>query len=181
MVLTTDTQIVGKRERDARIGFDIPKHLSASVIKPYGFTGSVAEITAAYKGKNEFDWSIIRYMKTKSGLAVIPKGISNYDDAIKAISYGADGIFVSNHGGRQLDTVPSTIECLPEVVRAVRDSGKKVPVFFDGGVRKGEDVLKAIALGADAVMVGRPILYGLAYDGQAGVEKVLNILNEELK
>ena len=120
-------------------------------------------------------------MKAKSGLLVIPKGISNYDDTIKALKHGADGIFVSNHGGRQLDTTPSTIECLPEVVRAVKDSGKKVPVFFDGGIRKGEDVLKAIALGADAVMVGRPILYGLAYGGQAGVEKVLNILNDELK
>ena len=97
-------------------------------------------------------------------MPVIPKGISNYSDAVLALEQGADGIFLSNHGGRQLDTTPSTIECLPEVVRAVKDSGRKVPIFFDGGVRKGSDVLKALALGADLVMVGRPALHGLACD-----------------
>ena len=80
-----------------------------------------------------------------------------------------------------MDTTPTTLECLPEVVKAVRDSGKKVPIFFDGGVRTGSDVLKALALGADVVFIGRPTLYGLAVDGQNGVEKVLNILNDELK
>ena len=114
-------------------------------------------------------------------MLVIPKGISNYEDAQIAIEHGADAIFVSNHGARQLDTTPATIECLPEVVKAVRDSGKKVPIFFDGGVRKGSDVLKALAIGADLVLLGRPILYGLACDGQNGVERVLEIMNNELK
>ena len=124
---------------------------------------------------------MIKHVKEVSGMFVIPKGISNYDDAILALEHGADAIFVSNHGARQLDTAPATIECLPEVVRAVRDSGRKVPIFFDGGVRRGTDVLKALALGADIVMIGRPILHGLACDGQNGVERVLNILNDELK
>ena len=98
-------------------------------------------------------------------MLVIPKGISNYDDAMLALKNGADGIMVSNHGGRQLDTAPATLDCLPEVVQAVEDHGVKVPIFFDGGVRQGSDVLKAIAMGADAVFIGRPVLYGLAYDG----------------
>ena len=181
LCLTTDTQIVGKRERDVRLNFTIPKHLSVSILEKYNFTGTVPEVTAKFKGNNEFDWTIIKHMKEVSGLPVIPKGISNYDDTIIALEHGADGIFLSNHGARQLDTTPGTIECLPEVVRAVRDSGRKVPIFFDGGVRKGSDVLKALALGADVVMIGRPVLYGLACDGQNGIEKVLSILNDELK
>ncbi|CAN7985575.1 unnamed protein product, partial [Ixodes pacificus] len=99
------------------------------------------------------------------------------EDAEEAIKHGVSAILVSNHGGRQLDGVPSTIEALPEVVRAVRG---RVEVYLDGGVRRGTDVVKALALGAKAVFVGRPVLWGLAYNGQAGVSKVLEILREEL-
>ena len=89
-----------------------------------------------------------------------------YEDALLAIQHGADGVYVSNHGARQLDTTPATIEVLPEVVRAVRDSGRKdVAIFFDGGVRNGQDCLKALAYGADAVLIGRPVLFGLACGG----------------
>ena len=124
----------------------------------------LAEYVKQHKN-NQIDWSIISHIKKASGLLVIPKGISNYDDAILALKNGADGIMVSNHGGRQLDTQPATLDCLPEVVKAVKDYGAKVPIFFDGGIRQGSDALKAIGMGADAVFIGRPVLYGLAYDG----------------
>ena len=106
----------------------------------------------------------------------------SYEDAVMSLMKGADGIFVSNHGARQLDTTPATIQVLESVMQAIKDSGRKnFPVIFDGGVRTGEDVLKAIALGANLVLIGRPVLYGLACDGQSGVERVLRILNDELK
>ena len=100
-----------------------------------------------------------------SGLKVFAKGVMCYEDAILAIQNGADGIHVSNHGARQLDTTPATIDVLPEIVRAVKELNPSIPIYFDGGVRKGTDVLKALAIGADCVYVGRPILYGLATDG----------------
>ena len=99
------------------------------------------------------------------------------EDAVLAIKNGADGIYVSNHGARQLDTTPATIDVLSEIVQAVRPLNKYIPIYFDGGVRRGTDVLKALALGADCVFVGRPILWGLATNGQQGVERVLEILN----
>ena len=104
---------------------------------------------------------------------VVAKGVMCYDDAVLAIENGADGIFVSNHGARQLDTTPATIDVLPEIVAAVKNSARKVPIFFDGGIRKGSDAFKAIALGADVVFIGRPVLWGLAVGGQQGVEKVI--------
>ena len=104
-----------------------------------------------------------------------------YEDAKLAIANGADGIHVSNHGARQLDTTPATIEVLEEIVRAVKEMKNPIPVFFDGGVRRGSDVLKALAIGADVVFIGRAVLWGLATNGQVGVEKVINILNQELK
>lgn len=114
---------------------------------------------------NEIGWDIIPYIKKASGLLVVAKGIMCYDDAVLAIRNGADGLYVSNHGARQLDTTPATIDCLPEVVCAVKDLKIKIPIFFDGGVRKGSDVLKALALGADCVFLGRAVLWGLACDG----------------
>lgn len=99
------------------------------------------------------------------------------EDAALAIQHGADAIVVSNHGGRQLDCVPSTLEVLPKIVATVKG---RIPMLFDGGVRRGSDVFKAIALGADLVLIGRPIIWGLGYKGQQGVETVVNILEREL-
>ena len=130
---------------------------------------------------NEIGWDIIPWIKKESGLKVVAKGIMCYDDAILAIENGADGVFVSNHGARQLDTTPATIDVLPEIVQAVKDSKKNVPIFFDGGVRRGSDVVKALALGADCIFIGRPVLWGLAADGQAGVERVIELLDKDLK
>jgi 4-hydroxymandelate oxidase len=105
------------------------------------------------------------------------KGVLHPEDARIAVRHGVDGLLLSNHGGRQLDTVPSTVDMLPEMVGAV---GGRLPVFLDGGVRRGTDVVKALALGATAVGIGRPALWGLAVDGESGVRRVLDLLREEL-
>ena len=117
------------------------------------------------------------FLRHNSTLKIILKGILTPEDAELAIEHGADAIVVSNHGGRQLDDAVSTIEALVDVVDAVR---KRIPVIFDGGVRTGTDVFKALAVGADFVLVGRPALWGLSYDGKDGVETVMNILEREL-
>mmetsp|Transcript_6711 Transcript_6711/g.10779 ORF Transcript_6711/g.10779 Transcript_6711/m.10779 type:complete len:166 (-) Transcript_6711:90-587(-) len=134
---------------------------------------------------NQIGWDIIPSMKKASGLPVFAKGIMCKEDARLALQNGIDGIYVSNHGARQLDTTPSTIEILKEVADEValyaQETGtKKVPVLFDGGVRKGSDILKALALGADTVWIGRAVLWALACEGQTGVENILRILNQEL-
>lgn len=121
-------------------------------------------------------WKDLAWFKSITKLPVLVKGILRGDDAERAIEYGADGIIVSNHGGRQLDTTIPTIRALPEVVDAV---GGRVEIFMDGGIRRGTDVLKAIALGARAVLIGRPMLWGLAVAGQSGVQTVLEMLRSE--
>lgn len=109
------------------------------------------------------------------------KGVATGEDAILACHHGVDGIIVSNHGGRQLNGALATIDCLPEVVEAVRTMNRKMPVHVDGGIRHGTDVFKALALGADFVWIGRPVLWGLAYKGQEGVELALRLLNDEIR
>lgn len=110
-------------------------------------------------------------------MKIVVKGVMTAEDALLAVQHGVDGIVVSNHGGRQLDGVSSTIEALPEIVEAVKG---RVPVLVDGGITRGSDVFKALALGADFCLVGRPVLWGLAYDGVKGVKRVLDILEREL-
>ena len=117
------------------------------------------------------------FLRNATPMKIILKGILTPEDAILAVQHGADAIIVSNHGGRQLDSAPSTLEALPAITKAVKG---QIPIFFDGGVRRGSDIFKALALGADFVLIGRPALYGLGYKGQEGVETVLNILEREL-
>jgi isopentenyl diphosphate isomerase/L-lactate dehydrogenase-like FMN-dependent dehydrogenase len=123
------------------------------------------------------DWTFLEQLAKWFKAPILVKGILTGADARRAADYGAQGVIVSNHGGRYLDGVPSTIEVLPEVVAAV---GGRIPVLLDGGVRRGTDALKALALGAKVVFVGRPPLWGLGAYGQPGVEKVLTILRNEL-
>ncbi|ULT86256.1 hypothetical protein L3Y34_006144 [Caenorhabditis briggsae] len=122
------------------------------------------------------DWNTLEWIKTKTKLPVIVKGVMRGDDALLALGAGADGIIVSNHGGRQMDSSIATIEALPEVLAAV---DKRIPVWMDGGVRNGRDIFKAVALGARGVFVGRPVLWGLATSGSSGVVAVLGILQKE--
>ena len=117
-------------------------------------------------------------MRSVTDLPIVLKGVLHPEDAALAVEHGASGVVVSTHGGRQLDGVPASIEALPAVVKAV---GGRAEVYFDGGIRRGTDVLKALALGARAVFVGRPVLWGLAVDGAAGVRGVLGLLREELE
>ena len=151
-------------------------------IKSSGKDSGLAEYVKNHKDMN-IGWEVIADIKKVSGLPVVAKGVMCAEDALKALDYGADAIFVSNHGARQLDTTYSTIEVLEEVVQAVRNTkdGHKVEIYFDGGVRRGSDIFKAIALGANAVFLGRAVLWGLGTDGQKGVERILHILNEEFK
>jgi len=123
-------------------------------------------------------WDFIKRLKDVTSMKVIVKGLESGDDAALAVASGADGIVVSNHGGRATETGRATIECLPEVVQAV---GGKIPVLLDGGVRRGTDAFKALALGATAVGIGRPYIWGLGAFGQAGVERTLQILDTELR
>jgi 4-hydroxymandelate oxidase len=122
-------------------------------------------------------WADVEWLQAIAPLPVVVKGILRPDDALRAVEHGAKAIVVSNHGGRQLDGAIATIDALSEVVAAVED---KAQVLMDGGIRRGTDILKALALGAKAVLVGRPVLWGLAVAGSAGVQHVLGILQDEL-
>jgi 4-hydroxymandelate oxidase len=122
----------------------------------------------------------VAWLRSITELPVVVKGIVRPDDALRAAEAGAAGVVVSNHGGRQLDTAPATIDVLPEVAGALAAHGHRIEVLMDGGVRRGTDVLKALALGARAVLVGRPVLWGLATDGEAGAARVLRLLRDEL-
>jgi 4-hydroxymandelate oxidase len=125
---------------------------------------------------NNLSWKDVEWLRTVTRLPVLIKGVVRGDDARLAVGCGAAGVIVSNHGGRQLDTALPTVRALPEVVEAVAG---RADVLIDGGIRRGTDVLKALALGARAVQVGRPILWGLAVDGEAGVRQVLDLLRAE--
>jgi (S)-2-hydroxy-acid oxidase len=153
-------------------------HGEEAKIKSSGKDSGLAEYVKNHKDMN-IGWEVIAEIKKVSGLPVIAKGVMCAEDALIALEYGADALFVSNHGARQLDTTPATIEVLEEVMDAVR--GKNIEVYFDGGVRRGTDILKALALGAKAVFLGRAVLWGLAAGGQKGVERILHLLHEEFK
>lgn len=183
LVLTVDAPFLGLRERDVRNKFNLPDGFTVKNLEPYykeKLSVNHESGIAGYFAENldpSLSWKDIEWLKSKTSLPVVIKGIGCKEDALHAVQYGADGIVVSNHGGRQLDTCRATIDVLPEVADAV--SGK-IEILLDGGIRRGTDILKAIALGAKTVLVGRPVLWGLAEDGENGVSSVLNILRNEL-
>lgn len=183
LVLTVDAPVQGPRDRERRVGFHPPEgvcavHLqglrSRSVVPPSSrrsalFDGLLQEAP---------NWDEVAWLITQTHLPVLLKGITHPDDALLAEAAGAAGVIVSNHGGRSLDTLPATAALLPAVVRAL---GGRMPVLVDGGVRRGTDVLKALALGARAVLVGRPQVHALAVAGAHGVAHVLRLLRDELE
>jgi 4-hydroxymandelate oxidase len=174
LCITVDTPISGVRNRQQKANFKLPDDLHA----PYMIDTAFATNGESLKFKKSLTWTDIEWLKSLTKLPVLLKGILNPNDAEKAIQIGCSGIIVSNHSGRNLDTVPATIEVLPSIVKKVN---KRIPVLMDGGIRRGTDVLKAMALGASAVLVGKPICYGLACGGSEGVAKVLNILRKEFE
>src|SRR6516164_611594 len=166
IVLTVDVPVPGQRERDVRNRFSLPDHLSMKNLLPGGcqeLPKNVAGSGLAAYVASLFDaaltWKDIQWLAGLTKLPVLVKGILRADDALRAINHGASAIIVSNHGARQLDTTPAAISVLPVIVDAVAGT---VEVYVDGGIRRGTDVLKALAYGARAVLVGRPILWGLA-------------------
>jgi isopentenyl diphosphate isomerase/L-lactate dehydrogenase-like FMN-dependent dehydrogenase len=165
LVLTVDVPYLGRRERDLRVGFTVPEHLTVQG----DMFGEAFDATVT--------WSDLEWLASY-GLPVVVKGVLTAEDAALACDHGLAGIVVSNHGGRQLDGVPASLDVLEEVVDAV---GGRAEVLVDGGVRRGTDVLKALALGARAVMLGRPVLWGLAVAGEEGVTDVLRMFQEEIQ
>ncbi len=204
LVLTMDLQILGQRHKDIRNGLSAPpkftpKHIWRMATRPswslgmlgthrrtfrnlVGHVDNLVDLSSlsAWTG-SQFDptlsWNDIGWVKDRFGGKVIVKGVLDADDARSAVANGADGIIVSNHGGRQLDGAPSSIRVLPEIVAAV---GGKTEIYLDGGIRSGQDVIKALALGAKSTFIGRPFLYGLGAGGEAGVTRALEIIQKEM-
>ncbi len=183
IVLTVDAPGLGTRERDARNSFRLSPGLSVENLMPAG-KGNLPEVSgsglAAYVSENfkkDLGFDDLDWLCRSTRLPVVVKGVVRGDDARRAAEHGAKAVVVSNHGGRQLDTAPATCDALPYVVEA---AGDLCEIYVDGGIRRGSDVLKAIALGARAVLVGRAVLWGLCVAGEQGATHVLEILRREL-
>jgi isopentenyl diphosphate isomerase/L-lactate dehydrogenase-like FMN-dependent dehydrogenase len=170
IVLTIDVPVLGKRERDWRNQLMIPPPLLDN--------GNFAGIDIYKHTWRSLTWKDVDWLCSITSLPILVKGVLTAEDALLALEHGVSGIVVSNHGGRQLDGAVTGIEALPEVVEAVAG---RCEVYMDGGIRRGTDILKALALGAHAVLVGRPILWGLATEGAQGVQRVLELLRAELE
>jgi isopentenyl diphosphate isomerase/L-lactate dehydrogenase-like FMN-dependent dehydrogenase len=178
LLLTVDAPYAGRRERDLRTGFQVPAEIRAPAIE--AAVGHRSLTTAEFFGLIDpsITWEDLERLCNEFDLPVLVKGLLTGEDAALAVEHGAAGVVVSNHGGRQLDNTPATIDALPEVVEAVAG---RIPVLIDGGIRRGTDVAVALGLGAEAVLVGRPALWGLAWAGEAGVRRALELLAEELR
>ncbi|GAA0139965.1 oxidoreductase [Lithospermum erythrorhizon] len=181
LVLTVDVPRLGRREADIKNKMILPQLknfeglISTKVVSDEG-SGPEAFASEAYD--LSFSWKDMEWLRSITSLPILIKGVLTSEDARKAVEVGVAGIIVSNHGGRQLDYSPATINVLEEVVLSVQG---KIPVLFDGGVRRGTDIFKALCLGAQAVLVGRPVIYGLAARGERGVRQVLDMLKNELE
>ncbi|KAJ2076481.1 Hydroxyacid oxidase 1 [Coemansia sp. RSA 988] len=190
IALTVDTPYLGRRLADIRNRFRLPPHLTMANFNDQKSLVSQSKSTsvsdnasglATYVASQidpTLSWKHVEWVKSVARIPVLVKGVLTAEDAELAVEAGVDGIIVSNHGGRQVDTAPATIDALEEVCRAVNG---RVEVYLDGGVRRGTDVFKALALGAKAVFLGRPVLWALNYNGEEGVVEMLEMINEELR
>ena len=192
LCLTVDTPILGPRNREDRCNFALPEGLERANLHGLKMEGQDSDVSTLHSAHRTIDehsiytamldaalsWKDVDWLRSVSKLPLLLKGVLNPDDAARAVEAGVSGIIVSNHGGRNLDTVPATLDVLPLIAEKI--SGR-IPVLMDGGIRRGTDVLKAIALGANAVLIGRPQLYGLAAAGAEGVARVIEILRREFE
>jgi 4-hydroxymandelate oxidase len=184
LVVTVDAPVNGIRNREQRAAFSLPAGVDAVNLRgmrippPHGGRAGEGILLGGSLLASAPTWKDIAWLRSLTSLPILIKGIMTAEDARRAVAETVDGIVVSNHGGRTLDTQPSTIDMLPEIVGAVAG---RVPVLLDSGIRRGSDMFKALALGAAAVLVGRPYIYGLAAAGAVGVAHVLHILRAELE
>lgn len=184
LVLTIDAPIFGDRRADIRNKFSLPSHLRLA-----NFEGNLSDgVNTKKEGSslneyvmNLFDdtlsWNDVKWLQSITSLPIVLKGVLSSEDALLAVQSGVQAIIVSNHGARQVDSIPASIEALPEIVKAVNG---KIEVYMDGGVRQGIDIFKALALGAKMVFGGRPILWGLSHSGEKGARNVLELFRKEL-
>lgn len=184
IVVTVDTPRLGRREADIKNRFTLPPHLTLKNFEGLDIRkidrtndSGLASYVASQVDRS-LNWKDLQWLQSITQLPILLKGVLTAEDARLAIQAGVAGIIVSNHGARQLDYVPATIMVLEEIVKAVQG---RIPVFLDGGVRRGTDVFKALALGASGVFIGRPVVFSLAVDGEAGVRKVLEMLRDEFE
>jgi isopentenyl diphosphate isomerase/L-lactate dehydrogenase-like FMN-dependent dehydrogenase len=180
VVLTVDTPILGRRLRDERNRFSLPPGIGLANLEGFDLPESEGSGLFSFfldRHDASLTWDDVAWLRSLSPLPLILKGIVTAEDSRLAVEAGVDAVVVSNHGGRQLDGAPATLDALPEVVEAAEG---RTEILIDGGVRRGSDVFKALALGARAVMVGRPYLWGLAVDGADGVRRILEILRDDL-
>ncbi|CAL5406070.1 unnamed protein product [Camellia sinensis] len=184
IALTVDTPRLGRREADIKNRFTLPPFLTLKNFEGLDLgkmDGSDDSGLASYVAgqiDRSLSWKDVKWLQTITTLPILVKGVLTAEDARLSIQAGAAGIIVSNHGARQLDYVPATIMALEEVVKAAQG---RVPVFLDGGVRRGTDVFKALALGASGIFIGRPVVFSLAAEGEAGIRKVLQMLHDEFE
>ena len=185
LVVTADAPALGRREADLRHGFSLPAHLSpgnlelsdATLLAGGADAGSALAAQFAASTDPTVTWRDLGWLRALGPLPIVLKGVLHPDDARRAADEGVEAIVVSNHGGRQLDGAIASLDALPAVAEA---AGDRLEVLLDGGIRRGTDVLTALALGARAVLLGRPVLWGLAAGGEAGAARVLSLLREEL-
>ena len=182
VVLTVDTPVLGARDRDHRRQLELPPGLEMANLRALREVGATVP-TFDHGVYNAFldpslTWDALEWLRGQTDLPVVVKGVLRADDALQALQRGAAAIAVSNHGGRCLDTVPATADVLPRITEAIAG---RLPLLVDGGIRRGVDVIKALALGASAVMIGRPYLWGLAAAGAPGVTRVVRLLVAELE
>jgi len=182
--VSVDVPVNGPRDRELRAGFKLPPGIERANLSHLG--AGIAAGSHRPAGRNiyspthgaDITWKDVEWLKSFINVPLLLKGVLNAGDAMAAADLGCDGVIVSNHGGRSLDTVQASIDALPTIAKRV---GKRIPLILDGGIRRGIDVFKALALGASAVMIGRPYMYGLAAGGALGVTRVVEILRTELE
>jgi len=184
LVVTVDAPVHGPRNREQRAGFSLPSHIRAvnldgtRTLPTESLTPGGPSLLQSQLVHHAPTWADVRWLRSLTTLPLLLKGILAPDDALRAVDEGVDGVIVSNHGGRTLDALPASIDALPAIADAINGH---IPLLLDGGIRRGTDVFKALALGARAVLVGRPLIHALAAAGAAGVAHALHLLRTELE